>query len=404
METNDQPSSPSVALLRFVALTVLFLSLIAMGLQLVAALSSMDHPDPSASVPPATLFIPPLLSVIAGIALSTLLEGIARLIAAQPTEHEDTSAGQVKLIMTIDELQNTLPTLIGDAVQQAVAQIQIPTEGAASPSTDSELHRQLERMVKLLEEMKDLSMLDESQRQTRRKQVTSRRKDSRLDEVAGLIQQGSWAQADALLHLMESLHPGDAEVIACRQQLDDARILHQANDWEQLTQQVNDLLALSQYSHAIDAAVQFLERYPTHIEAQQLLQRVRQEERIHGENTTGRLYEQIKASVENRQWRTALDGIQVFLDRFPDHPRAEKIRKQIRTIQKNAEIEERHEQEDRIKDLINSQRFREAADLSEDLLQRFPDSPQAAYLTELLPKLRERSTEAEGVVASQNDR
>lgn len=41
--------------------------------------------------------------------------------------------------------------------------------------------------------------------------------------------------------------------------------------------------------------------------------------------------------------------------------------------------------------LINARQFAEAADLSEDLLQRFPDSPQAAYLTELLPKLRERS-------------
>ena len=47
--------------------------------------------------------------------------------------------------------------------------------------------------------------------------------------------------------------------------------------------------------------------------------------------------------------------------------------------------------EDRIRDLVNSQQYAEAADLAEDLLQRFPDSPQAAYLTELLPKLRERS-------------
>jgi outer membrane protein assembly factor BamD (BamD/ComL family) len=393
MARNDQPSFGSILLLHTAAVAVLFLSVTTIGLQVFAALSAMEHPDPNAPVLPIALFIPPMLSLIGGIALASILEGLARLIAAKSPEPEDNTAAQVKMIMTISELQNTLPTLIGDAVQNAVAQIQFPETNTPAPDPDFNQH--LQRMVKLLEEMKEVSMLDENQRQTRRNQVMLRRKNTRLDEVAGLIAQGSWAQADALLHLLESLHPGDTEVVAHRHQLDDARILHQANEWEQLAQQTTDLLALSQYQKAIEAARQFLERYPTHIEAQQLLMRIRQEEKIHTENTTGDLYDQIKASVENRQWRTALDGIQVFLDRFPDHPRAEKIRRQIRTIQKNAEIEERHEQEDRIKELINSNRFREAADLSEDLLARFPDSPQASYITELLPKLRERSTENE---------
>jgi outer membrane protein assembly factor BamD (BamD/ComL family) len=391
MATTDSHSSASTALFRIVAMAVLFLSITACGLQVLAGINAMQHPDPSVPVAIPTLFIPAILSLIAGIALSTLLEGVARLVAVQPPEAADSTASQVNLMMTIAELQSSLPTLIGEAVQQAVAQIQIPE--AESPSiSDPNVQQHLERLVKLMEEMKELSMLDETQRQTRRKQTMLRRKNSRLEEVASLIQQGSWAQADALLHLLESLHPGDADVLAHRNQMDDARILHQANEWDQLTQQVNDQLALSQYSEAIDGASQFLERYPTHSEAQQLLQRIRQEQRIYIENLSGRLYEEIKSAVENRQWRTALDGIQQFLERYPDNVRADKIRKQIRVIQKNAEIEERHEQEDRIKDLINEKRFTEAADLSEDLLSRFPDSPQAAYLSDLLPKLREKSS------------
>jgi outer membrane protein assembly factor BamD (BamD/ComL family) len=398
MATTDSHSSVSTALFRIVAVAVLFMSITASGLQVLAGINVMQHPDPNAPVATPTLFIAPILSLIAGIALSTLLEGIARLIGVQPPETADSTASQVNLMMTIAELQSSLPTLIGEAVQQAIAQIQIP--GAESSSVpDPNVQQHLERLVKLMEEMKDLSMLDETQRQTRRKQTMLRRKNSRLEEVASLIEQGNWVQADALLHLLESLHPGDADVLVHRNQMDDARIMHQANEWDQLTQQVNDLLALSQYSEAVDGVSQFLERYPTHIEAQQILQRVRQEQRIYIENTSGRLYDEIKSAVENRQWRTALDGIQQFLERFPDNIRADKIRRQIRVIQKNAEIEERHEQEDRIKELINEKRFTEAADLSEDLLSRFPDSPQAAYLSDLLPKLREKSTmEEEGAI------
>jgi hypothetical protein len=132
---------------------VLFLSVDAGGLQVWVALTTMDHPDASSSVSPAALFIPPLLSLIAGIALSGLLEGLARLISVRSPEPEDNTGAQVKLIMTIAELQNTLPTSIAEAVQQAVAQIQIPNEAAATPSTDPDLHHQLQRMVKLLEEM-----------------------------------------------------------------------------------------------------------------------------------------------------------------------------------------------------------------------------------------------------------
>ena len=391
MATTDSHSAPSTVLFRIVALAVLFLSITASGFQVLAAINAMQHPpDPGTPVAVPTLFISAILYLIIGIALSTLLEGVARLISIQPLESADNTASQVNLMMSIAEMQSALPTLIDEAVQQAVSQIQLPTAGASV--TDPNMQQHLERLVKMMEEMKELSMLDETQRQNRRKQTMLRRKNSRLEEVAGLIEQGVWAQADALLHLLESLHPGDVDVLAHRNQMDDARIMHQANEWDQLTGQTNDRLALSQYAEAVDGLSQFLERYPTHIEAQQLLQRVRQEQRAYVESTSGRLYDEIKSAVENRQWRTALDGIQQFLERFPDNSRADKIRRQIRVIQKNAEIEERHEQEDRIKDLINEKRFTEAADLSEDLLSRFPDSPQAAYLSDLLPKLREKSS------------
>jgi outer membrane protein assembly factor BamD (BamD/ComL family) len=393
MSQTDPTAGASTILFRIVAVLVLFLSITAGGLQVLASLSLLDHPDPSAPVPAVTLFIPPLLSLIAGIALSTLLEGVARVVGCQPAQPADHTAAEVNLMMTVAELQNSLPAQIAEAVQQAVSQIQVPPGESSGESAITAQH--LERLVKLMEEMKELSMLDDGQRQSRRKQTTARRKNSRLEEAHSLIEQRNLAQADALLHLLESLHPGDPEVLALRNQLDDARLENQSADFENLDRQVADLLALSKYPEAIEGIDQFLETYPAHDQARQLSQRIRSEQQIHLDTTSNRLYEQIKAAVEARQWRTALDGIQDFLDRYPEHPRAEKIRKQVRVIQKNAEIEERHEQEDHIRQLINDRRFGEAADLSEDLLQRFPDSPQSAYLTELLPKLRERSAAIE---------
>ena len=73
----------------------------------------------------------------------------------------------------------------------------------------------------------------------------------------------------------------------------------------------------------------------------------------------------------------------------PGHRKSIAIRGQLKTIRENAEIEERQEQERRIQELIRSKQFFEAIDLAEDLLQRFPNSPQADSLQKLLPKMRD---------------
>ena len=335
MSKSDPTAAAPNTLFRIVAVMVLFLSITACGLQVLAALTALEHPDPA--VPGPTLFIPPILTLIGGVALSCLLEGIARLVACQPAQPPDHTASQVNLMMTIAELQSSLPTLIAESLQKAVAE----TKPAATDNSDqTNLH--LQQLIKLMEEIKELSMLDDSQRKTRRKQNTHRRKNTRLEEAQTLIEQNNWAQADALLHLMESLHPGDPDVLSVRNRLDDARLMHQSSDWDQLNRQVADLLALSQYPQAIEAIDLFLEKHPSHGECRQMGDRVRQEQQNHTDSASNHLYEQIKSAAEARQWRTALERIQEFLDQYPDHPRAEKIRKQIRVIQKNAEIEERH--------------------------------------------------------------
>jgi outer membrane protein assembly factor BamD (BamD/ComL family) len=377
-----------MVLLRIIAVLVLFLSVTICMLQALVAVTAMQHPDTAGPVP--ALFVPPLLTLVAGLALSGLLEGVARLLAREGSTASPSSAapaGLKELSMAINQLQNTLPAL----AEELRNQVATATTPVAVATEDPHSLQCLERIFKLLEEMKELTMLDDSQRQGRRQQAMARRKSSRLEEVAKMIHRREWAEADALLHLLESLHPDDPEVAARRSELADARIVIQTSEWETLATQVQDLLAVNNYEEATAVATQFLERYPDHTDGVQLLDRVKQDHAVYVERTVARMYDEIKAAVEAHQWRNALAAIQQFLTQFPDHVRAHKLRPQVRVIQKNAEIEERHELEDRIRERINSRKYTEAADLSEDLLNRFPESAQAAYLADLLPKLRERA-------------
>jgi outer membrane protein assembly factor BamD (BamD/ComL family) len=232
---------------------------------------------------------------------------------------------------------------------------------------------------------------DEGLRLVRDQAAKDRRKLERVSEAAGLIQRNEWEQADALLTLLESLHPGDPDVLAQRNLLDDVRVAAREAEWGQVFRRVEDLLALSRYDEAAVAVSAFRKSHPTHVDAAGMGAQIAADRDAYVERTAHALYQDIKTSVEARQWRMALDGIQRFLSRFPSHARADRIRQQVRTIQNNAEIEERHEQENRIKDLARAGRFGEAADLCEDLLGRFPSSPTAPNLRTLLPRLRERS-------------
>ena len=401
MASSQNSSSAHTLIVRIAACLVLSLSLVICGLQVLVIVTpppQAEHaPDaaPAVVVPPTpvpALLIAPLMTLAAGFGLAGLLEGVARLLSHSPTVSVPAPAvNNDKLTAVVVQMQANLPVLfesLRQSIQTIVAESQVSPDLQLQSTTDV----YLERMIKLLEEMKDLSMLDDSQRQQRRQLVTDRRKNTRMDEAAQLIQQQEWARADALLQLMESLHPGDPEVLTRRNELDDARTLVQALEWDKLGGQVEDLMALSNYDEAISMTEHFLDRFPGHPECQQLQQRVKREKTVYLDRHATDLYDQIKTAVDNRQWRTALEGIQQFLQYFPEHPRSEKIRLQVRPIQKNAEIEERQELETKIREMVTARQYGEAADMIDDLLQRFPSSPQASHLAEILPKLRERAT------------
>ena len=375
-------------LFRGVAIFVLFLTTTISGMQVLGAIAAVqqqtatdqardtakknadpsDQPRTEVSTPVIVFYTPVVITIVAGVALATLLEGIARLTLVQHSPSESGSSGNIRLLSALADLQN--------AVNALGVQLQSPLQTAAGEpasmpqSPALELH--MERMVKLLEEMKEVSMLDEAQRQTRRKQTMVRRKTTRLEEAARHVNRQNWEEADALLHLLESLHPGDLEVLACRNQLDDARIANQADQWDQVQRSVDELLAMSRYEEALLATTAFLDRFPSHPECQQLAMRIRHDAHAHSEALANRMYEEIKSAVESRQWRAAFEAIQRFLEQFPDHSKSAKIRNQIRVIQKNAEIEERHELEEKIRELIAARQYADAADLSEDLLNRYP--------------------------------
>jgi hypothetical protein len=247
----------------------------------------------------------------------------------------------------------------------------------------------LRQMMGMLEEVRELVHLNDSQRQERFAEAQRHRRNFLAKDVQDMLDRGDWSAAEKSLADLEGEYPGDNVLADLRRQLSAGRGENEQKALVETRERVEDLMAVSSWDLAFAQASRFVSNFPGNLEGKQLLDRVTIERDMYLETISNRLYDEIKSDIARRHWRRALAGATKLLERSPGHRRSAIIRPQLKTIQQNAEIEERQEQERTIQELIRAKRFPEAIDRAEVLLETFPNSPQAESLQKLLPKMKE---------------
>ena len=247
----------------------------------------------------------------------------------------------------------------------------------------------MHQIMTMLQELREVTLMSDTQRQERLVDSRHQRRNQLAADAQRLLDQKDWLAAENATLLLENEFPDHADLPKLK-----ARLASGKQDAEQsaigsLRERVEDLMAVWAWDQAYAETARFVEKFPEHAEGRELLQRVMTERENYIESTANRLYEEIRTDVDRRYYRRAMANAVKLLECAPGHRKSVAIRAQLKTIRENAEIEERQEQERRIQDLIRNKQFFDAIDLAEDLLQRFPNSPQAETLQKLLPKMRE---------------
>lgn len=335
------------------------------------------------------LFAFPLLALAAGIGLSAIVHALAHgpqavppPVALEPLVPAVALDQLVEAMAAAAKLNEPAPVVVPD-----------PPQSTEPAPLHPAIEQYLEKSLRLLEEIREVSMLDDTERAARRQMSIRQRKLARLDEASSLIAKRQWADADAILHLLESLYPGDGEVLDRRNQLDDLRLIEANTDWQSTESDVLEVTAAGRHQQAIESLLAYIERNPTRGDGPALLSQVRADAQQFVEERAHTLFDQVKNEVDHRQWRQALGHVQQLLMELPDHQMSQRVRPQVPTIQKNAEIEERREQEARIHELVRATQYAEAIESSERLIRQFPGSPQARTLGAALPKLKRLAAE-----------
>lgn len=314
-----------------------------------------------------------------GVGISAIIAGLEALLRRQPVLPAELVEALGAIHRSITHLTTTVQRH-QDASSSATAHL---------PPPEPFPRETFDRIGILLEDIRELSMMNEHQRQSAYRQHVELQKQEALGQFAKLVQDQQWGQADQLLQRLEAQFANDPAVARSRQELEAARGAVEAEAFTQTRQRVESLMTGSSWDQALIVAQRFADDFPRHADGQQLLSRVIRERDLFRESAVGRLNHEIRAEIDNRNWRQALSLARSLIEMYPDHPRTHLIRQQLKTIEDNAEIEERQEQEVRIQELVRARRFQEAIDLAEQLIDRYPNSPQAESLEKLLPQMRD---------------
>ncbi len=258
-----------------------------------------------------------------------------------------------------------------------------------------QLRDRLDRLGESVADVARDSLLDETGRAARRGEMDRQRRDQAVEQVRREMSDGHWDRAAEAIERLGAGYPAEADRAA---QLSDELVRRrrqaEAADVAAAARQCGELMSVSAWDRAQSAAAELIARHPESASAKALLARIGRERRVAEEQHRQALYAQIQRHTSRREWNLALQAAQRLIDRFPGSVETESVKGQLETLQANAEIQHRQAIEATIKDMIRRQRFDEAARLAEDLINVYPNSPQATVLRDQLGRLKERADES----------
>ncbi len=252
-----------------------------------------------------------------------------------------------------------------------------------------QIGEKMERMLELIKDMNENLLLSEEEK--KRKLQSSILKEIRdtLKEIDKFAESREWNKAESLLEVLSTKYPDNKLIKDKRNEIEEMKSQAFVEELEQTKKLVADLVAISAYEKAIQHVQMLVEKYPDSEPARALLEAVKREQHKFQNEQIKRMYSDIEKSIERKRWNDALSVAYQLIERYPDAPEAEILRNKLDTLKTNAEIEKRQQLEEQFKDLVKRKNFVQALELAKYIINTYPNSPQANALKDQLSKLEE---------------
>lgn len=315
------------------------------------------------------------------------LSAVLRMLAAivqQGNSSQTTLEGVQSSLLRVEQAIREAPA--GGAGGYVAA---APVAQQPAGATDEVTQATTAQMLDLLQQIRDVTMMSDAQRHLWSSRHWTRKKEFITRLIERNITTGEWAVAFTRMEELRALLPEDAEVQALGQRLVEEQSARLKDDITAARTQLRHLMSITAWAQAEEVAAALLNKYPHEAEVQAVTADVQRERAAFEQENMQRLFLDLHDSTEHRQWMRTIQVAEELVRRYPYEKRVEKLRKDLPTIRENAESQERKEQEDLFKDLLNRQRYEEAAGVARGVIGKYPNSQAAQQLMKLLPKVEE---------------
>jgi hypothetical protein len=324
-------------------------------------------------------FLEILALMLSGLGLSLLLWGCAEILRALQTLPE-----------TLREAQQAGREKLRSEGQDSLERGAYWSSGRTEAAALEEVRSSLEELTVLMRELRDISLLSETERKLRVEAQGRALVGQLQQEIPALLAEHQWVEARRRVQQARARFPSFREWDELEQRIEAMRSAVEARDIEAAQRQIDDLLALGAFDRAMSVARDLLDRHPQSPKAQEIARRVSlQREKVDAERRA-KLMAQAQEAVHRREWNRALSLANDLIRRFPKSSEAEALRQQLPTLAENAEIQTRQQMEQQFREFLREGKFQAALQLAQELIERYPNSPQAEVLREQLPRLQER--------------
>lgn len=247
----------------------------------------------------------------------------------------------------------------------------------------------VDELAVLLREVRDISLLDGDQRRLRLEMQGRAALEVLQRDVPALLREHNWIEARHRVQDARARFPMVRELTALEQQIEQMRSQVENADLEHGEQQINDLIQLGAWDRVTEVVTELLKRHPDSQRGIELSQKIRVQKNSAEAEQRAKTMAQAQEASNKRDWKTALALANIIVQRYPKSPEAQAVRMQLPTLRENAEIQTRKQLEAQYSDSVQAHRYGDALRLAKEIIDQYPNSPQAEALRAQLPKLRD---------------
>ena len=320
------------------------------------------------------------VSVVAGLVLAVLLiaaSSIVGMLSAMVNQAHGQNADDVR--PALERLEQSL-RMLNDLQTRSTSDR--ASDGATTTGPNG-------RPAPILEQLRDITLMNDEQRKHYAQHHWARRKQLHLEAIEREVLVGDWRAAFGRLEELQVVLPGDPQVAEMRERVESEQNSRLEVDVGIARARIRQLMSAANWMQAEELAGALQVKYPGKAEPEQLGEEVNREREAWERENAERLFRDISAATEKRQWRHAELAVEEFIRRYSLDARAEALRLDLPMLQENAGAQERKEQEEQFKDLLKRQRYDEALTVARGVLQKYPQSPTAMELMKLMPRVEE---------------